>query len=68
MCASPSAKPFCATIRSARSLAGDTGSSERGSSLCEILGQFLDLKRRFPSGVGYRFHALSRFGLRVERS
>jgi hypothetical protein len=31
------------------------------SSSFEILGQLLDVKRRFSSGVGYRFHALPRF-------
>ena len=49
--------------------AGDTGSSERGFVIpFEILGQLLDLKRRFPSSVSYRFHALPRFGLHVESS
>ena len=49
--------------------AGDTSSSERGFVIpFEILGQLLDLKRRFPSGVSYRFHALPRFGLHVETS
>jgi hypothetical protein len=49
--------------------AGDTGSSERGFVVSfEILGQLLDLKRHFPSGVSYRVHAFSRFGQRVEAS
>src|SRR5918996_1148083 len=38
--------------------AGDPGSSERGFVfLLEILGQLLDLQRRFPSGLSCRFHA-----------
>jgi hypothetical protein len=43
--------------------------SERGFVVSfEILGQLLDLKRHFPSGVSYRVHAFSRFGQRVEAS
>jgi hypothetical protein len=42
--------------------AGDAGSSECGFVVpFEILSQLLDLKRRFPSGVSYRCHALPRF-------
>jgi hypothetical protein len=40
--------------------AGDPGSSERGFVfLLEILGQLLDLERRFLSAVSCRFHALT---------
>ena len=49
--------------------AGDTGASESGFVIpLEILGELLDLERSFPSGVSYRFHALSRFDQRVEAS
>jgi hypothetical protein len=47
--------------------AGDTGSSERGFVVpFRNPRPALDLKRRFPSGVSYRFDALSRFGPRIE--